>query len=141
MNKSDNLNKENNFSVPKDYFDHLPTQVTERIHSEKNKKETIFILKPSFLIPSLAVVVAVILLIFLFPKNNSQEIILSDNEVQQIIDNADLYNIDENSIADKYISENIPDETSGMANAISDDDAKKFLEENPDVNNIINDSL
>ena len=140
MDIEKDIKKENNFSVPKDYFDYLPGEIMNKIHSESKSKEKIFLLKPSFIIPSLAVLSGIFFLIIFFLKKDVSpaEIILSDNEVQQIIDNPELYNIDDADIAEKYLSINLSDDSLNVEATVSDDEIKSYLEDNTDVNNIIN---
>ena len=130
----------NNFSVPKDYFEYLPEEIMNSIQAESKRKEKIFLLKPAFIIPSLAILSGIILLIVFFLKKDVSpaEIILTDNEVQQIIDNPELYNIDEADIAEKYLSINLSDDSLNVEATVSDDEIKSYLEDNTDVNNIIN---
>ena len=139
MDKLENINKENTFKTPKDYFDYLPSEIMDRIQKEPKQKE-IFIFKPAFAISSLAVISGIILLVVFLLKKGvpSEEMIFSENEVQYIIENPELYNIDDAAITEKYLSCIISDESLNIEAAISDDEIKSFLEENADVNNIIN---
>ena len=138
MDIEKDIKKQNNFSVPKDYFDHLPNEIMSRIQIES--KEKFFLLKPSFIIPSLAILSGIIILIVFFLKKDvtTDEIMLSDNEVEQIIDNPELYNIDDAAITEEYLSSNISDELLNTDAMVSDEDIKSYLEDNTDVNNIIN---
>ena len=140
MDIDKDIKKKNNFTVPKDYFDSLPNEKVNRIQAESKSKEKSFLLKPSFIIPSLAVLSGIILLIVFFLKKDitPDEIILSDTEVQQIIDNPELYNIDNTAITEKYLSSNISDDSFNTDATVSEDDIKSYLEDNTDVNNIIN---
>jgi hypothetical protein len=67
----------------------------------------------------------------------TDEYILSETEIRQIIENPDLYNIDESIITEQYILANIEDEYVDETD-ISKEEIKNYLEENTDINNIIN---
>ena len=138
MNIDKDIKKENHFSAPKNYFDYLPEEIMNRIQIES--KEKFFLLKPSFIISSLAVLSGIIIFIVFFLKKDvaTDEIILSDNEVEQIIDNPELYNIDDAAITEEYLSSNISDELLNTDAMVSDEDIKSYLEDNTDVNNNIN---
>ena len=140
MDIEKDIKKQNSFSVPKNYFEYLPGEIMDKIHAESKSHEKIFLLKPSFIIPSLAVLSGIIFLIVFFLKKDVSpaEIILSDNEVQQIIENPELYNIDDADITEEYLSLNVSDELPNTETIISDDEIKSYLEHNTDVNNIIN---
>ena len=68
----------------------------------------------------------------------SNEIVLSEIEMRQVIDNPELYNINETAITDQYLSLNISDESMNSETNVSDEEIKTYLEENSDVTNIIN---
>lgn len=137
MDEFENIKNKNNFSVPKDYFDYLPVEIMDKIHMESKQKTYFYFFKPSITIPSLAVLSAVIIfLVFFFNKDiPSNELVLSETEVRQIINNHELYNIDETSITEQYLSLNISNDNEMN---ISDEEIKSYLEENTDVTNIIN---
>ncbi|MBI3503162.1 MAG: hypothetical protein HY063_15350 [Bacteroidetes bacterium] len=139
MSKLENIKKENHFKIPENYFDYLPEEIMDRIHSREKSKERFFLLKPSIIISSLAVLSGIILLtIFLLKKNISQnEIILSDNDVQQIIDTPELYNISESVITEQFLS-SVSEEALKEETNISNEEINSYLEENTDVNTIIN---
>ena len=131
--------RQNNFSVPKDYFEYLPSAIMEKIQSQPKRKQ-VFILQPVFSIFSSAVISGIILLVvFLFNKNiSSEEVMLSDNEIQHILDNPELYNIDESAITDEFISSNSSAESLTIESNPSDEEIKSYLEETTNVNTIIN---
>ena len=131
--------RQNNLSVPSDYFDHLPEQIMNRIQASEQKKQ-FFLLRPAFTIPSFTVLAGVILFLVLINKNNisSNDMLLSDNDTQHIIDNPELYNIDDAVITEQYLASNISDESIDEEAAASADEIKSYMEENPDLNNIIN---
>jgi hypothetical protein len=58
--------------------------------------------------------------------------------VQQVVDDPELYNIDETAIAEQYLASNIPYETVNEETTVSDEEIKSYLEENSDVTTIIN---
>ena len=92
-------------------------------------------------IPSLAICSGlIILLTILFNKSESvsEETLLSENEVQHVVDYPELYNINDAVITEQYISSNIPDETMNYESAVSEDEIKIYFEENPDATNILN---
>ena len=135
------IKNENNFSVPSDYFDVLPEKIMDRIQSKSDLKQQLLFLKPSFAIPSLAICSGlIILLTILFNKSESvsEETLLSENEVQHVVDYPELYNINDAVITEQYISSNIPDETMNYESAVSEDEIKIYFEENPDATNILN---
>ncbi len=134
MNQFENIKKENNFSVPKDYFEYLPVEIMERVQMG-SKREKVSIFKLSFAIPSLAVLCGIIILLIFFLKN---EIILSENEIELIINNPELYNMDEYKITEEYLSMNISDESLTNNETISEEEIKSYLEDNTDVTTIIN---
>ena len=133
------LGQGQHFSVPTDYFDHLPEQIMNRIQGTEQKKQ-FFLLRPSFAIPSFAVLAGVIILLVFINKNNisANDMLLSDNDTQHIIDNPELYNIDDAVITDQYLASNISDESINDEAAASADEIKSYMEENPELNNIIN---
>lgn len=134
------INKENNFSVPQNYFDYLPEEIMDKIRLESKEKKRFSFCKPSIAIPSLAVLSGVIiLLVFFFNKDiASNEAMLSETEVQHVIDNPGLYNIDESAITEHYMASYIANEYSTVETTISDEEIKSYLEENADVTTIIN---
>jgi len=134
------INKENNFSVPQNYFDYLPEEIMDKIRLKSKEEKQFSFFKPSILIPSLAVLSGVILLLVFFFNNDipSDEEMLSEIEVQQVIDNPGLYNIDETAITEEYLSLNIPTESMSSETNVSDEEIKSYLEEYTDVSNIIN---
>ena len=140
MDINQDIKKQNNFIVPKNYFDYLPEEVMDKIQAQSRKKEEKILLKPSFLLASLTLLSGFILLVIFFLKKEvgSNEIMLSDSEVQQIIDNPELYNIDDTDITEKYLFCNLSDESFNSETTVSDEDIKSYLEENTDVNNSIN---
>jgi hypothetical protein len=139
MDNLDNIKKQNHFSVPKDYFEYLPAEITERIQKEP-KQKILFIFKPAFAFSSLAVIIAGVVLFLFLHKTDSdqQDLVLSENDVQHIIDNPDLYNIDEEDVTDAIVSSNIPADSLNTDAFATDDEIKNFLEENSNTNNIIN---
>lgn len=123
----------------------------DRIHLESKQKNPSLreelsgsryfsFLKPSVAFPSLAVLTGIIILLFFFFYKDSSpdELVLSENDVQQIIDNPELYNIDETAITEEYLALNITDETENAETTVSIEEIKSYLEENADVTNIIN---
>jgi len=133
--------KKNNFSVPQDYFDFLPEEIMGKIHSTSQQKEKFFLFKPIIAIPSFSVLSGIIILIFFIYHKEvvpCDEMILSENEMQQVIDNPELYNIDESSIAEQYFASNISFEPVTEESTVSDEEIKSYLEENNDLTNIIN---
>lgn len=134
------ISKQNNFSVPQNYFDYLPDEIVEKIRLRSNQKEKFFLFKPIISIPSFAVLSCMVVLLFFFYHKNivpSDEMILSENEVQQVIDNPELYDIDETSVAEQYLASNISYETANEEATISDEEIKTYLEENNDVTNLL----
>jgi hypothetical protein len=134
------IDKQNKFSVPADYFDGLPEKITNRIQSGSRQK-LFFFLQPAIAIPSLAILISIIALsVLLLNKNNAfpAEILLSDNDVQHIVDNPELYNIDDAVITEQYIFSNISDESINEESALPDDEVRSYLEENTNAQNIIN---
>jgi len=129
--------KQNSFSAPSDYFDTLPVEIMDKIHSSAKQKKAFSILNPSFAVTSLALLSGMIaLLIFLKTNASSSEIMLSENDIEHVVQNPESYNIDEDAIIEKYLSSTI--ELTEDNPVISDDDIKNFLEESSDINNIIN---
>lgn len=129
----------NGFSAPEAYFDCLPSEIMDKIHSNKIRKSKLFELKPAFAIGSL-VIIAGIITLFLFTKKDTDffETELTENELKYVVENAELYNIHEDDIIEKYLSSNVEYEFTDEELVISDDEIKLFLEENADVTNIIN---
>jgi hypothetical protein len=132
--------KSNNFSVPTDYFDFLPEEIMNRVHLRSQPKKVFFLLKPIIAIPSLAVLSGVIALFFFFHKEVvlADEVTLSENEIQQVIDNPELYNIDKASITEAYLASNISYEPVNEESTVSEEEIKSYLEDNNEVTNIIN---
>lgn len=134
------LNQQNPFSVPESYFDYLPQDVMDRIIAKEKEKKIFFVFKPSVAIPSFTVLSGIIIMLFFFFNQktpHADENIISENEIRQIIENHDLYNIDESIITEQYISSNIADEYVNKT-GLSEEEIKNYLEENTDINNIIN---
>lgn len=134
------IRKQNNFSVPQNYFDYLPDEITGKIRIKSDQKEIFFLLNPIITIPSLAVLSCIIaLFIFSHPKKvvSADEMILSENEIQQVVSDPELYNIDDESIYEQYLASNISDESTIEATTISDEEIKVYLEENNDVANLL----
>lgn len=140
MDLEKDIEKKNSFKVPENYFEYLPSEITDRIHTGTKTEKKIFFLNPSYLIPSLAVVLAAVLFIVFFSHRttSSNDTLLSEKEVQQVLDNAELYNIDENVITDSYLSSNISDDSLNTATSFSDEEIKSYLEEDANTNNVIN---
>lgn len=134
------INKQNPFSVPSNYFDELPSLVTDYIRS---KEKQIFILNPAFAFSSLAVLSLMLLLaFFLFKKEvpSSAENELSEMDIEQILSNPELYNINETVITEQLLASSIALEpvSEGAVETISDEEIKSYLEENTNDNTIIN---
>ena len=130
--------KKNNFSVPTDYFEFLPEQIMNKVQKKKKKKkkEIYFLFRPVIAIPSLAVLSGIIVLLFFFynkETNSANNILLSENEVQNVINNPELYNIDEASITEEYLAANISSESVNEESTTSEEEIKSYLEENSDV--------
>jgi len=135
------LSKENNFQVPAGYFDTFPEKIMDRALQQSGQKQPFFLLRPSFIIPSVALFTGLIIFFFItFHKNRivPAEMLLSESEVRHIIENPGLYNIDEAVITEEYISTNIADELANYEPAISDDEVTIYLKENMDATAIIN---
>ena len=140
MSRIDDIPKENPFNVPKDYFDYLPAEITERVHSKREEKKG-FSFNLSIAVPSAAVVFGIVILIMFLFKDTvdpMEEIVLSENEVQDIIDNPESYNIDETAVTEQYLSMNLEDESIADTEDISEDEINSYLEQNADEENIIN---
>ncbi|MBI4931726.1 MAG: hypothetical protein HY841_13230 [Bacteroidetes bacterium] len=139
MGISKDIKKENNFKVPENYFDYLPQEIMERIHSTEVKQ--VFSLNPALSFASLAILSAMAFLLIYFsqnPPSSQNEYVLTQNDIQYIIDNSSLYNIDDNSITEEYLSTNSATALTIDEN-VSEDEIKTFLEENINTNTIIND--
>lgn len=133
------INKENNFSVPHNYFDYLPEEIMDKIQLQSKRKKYFSLLKPSIAIPSLAGLSAVIIFLVFFNKDiPTKETALSETEIQLIIENPELYNIDESAITEEYLSSNISVESVNNGTSVSDEEIQSYLEEYTDVTNIIN---
>ena len=132
------ISKRNNFSTPPDYFDTLPSEIMDRITSKP--KQFIF-LKPYFAIPSLTVLSAIIIVLVFYLKKDvvpSYDTELSDNDIEHIITNPELYNISESSITEQYLASVTEEYNTNNLETISEEDIKSYLEENTNENNIIN---
>ena len=129
---------QNPFSVPADYFDALPEKIMNNIHSTSKKNRPFFLFKPAIALSSCAVLFSIIsLLIFLNKGIPSGEILLSDNDIQKIIDNPELYNLNDEAVTDQYISSDISDEAITESD-LPEEEVKSDLEENINLQNIIN---
>ena len=139
MDKLENIKKENNFSVPKNYFEYLPSEITDRIHS-KPRQGKIFILKPVVAFSSAAILIAAIVLYLFLHKTDNRplEMILSENEIQDIIDNPESYNIDELAVTETILNSTISADSLSASLNIPEDEIKSYLEETTNANNIIN---
>ncbi len=137
MDINKDIKKENSFKVPENYFEYLPQEITERIKSG-SQSGTVFTLRPSIAFSSLALLsLLAFFLIYISQKSPvTTDYSFSDNDIQQIIDNPQLYNIDDNSIDDEYLSSS--SEASIINENISDDEIKTFLEDNNNASAIIN---
>jgi len=137
------INKENFFSTPKDYFDYLPQEISEKIHSSSRKKPS-FVLKPSVALASFTTLCAAVFFLLYYSQTSiisPQELSLSDNDIQLIIENPEKYNINETIITDQYLSLNIQDDENANQLTeinVSDDEIKNYIEDNTDINTIIN---
>jgi hypothetical protein len=132
---------ENNFSVPSDYFDSLPEKIADRIHSGSKQKQPIFLLRPAFAVSSLGIFsIAIVFFVFFFNKHDvaSDDMLLSDNEVQHIVDNPELYDIDDEVVTEQYIASDLSGESITEESDLPEDEVKSYLEENIETQNIIN---
>lgn len=134
------INKQNPFSVPPNYFDELPSIVSDHIRS---KEKQIFLLKPAFALSSLAVFSLMLLLaFFLFKKEvpASPENELSEVDIEYIISNPELYNINETVITEQLLASSTTLEpvSQTAVETISNEEIESFLEENTNDNTIIN---
>jgi hypothetical protein len=139
MDVNKDIKKENSFRVPDNYFDYLPQEITGKIKSQ-TQSIPVFTLRPAVSYLSLALLSFFVFLLINFYKHPSAEAnatSLTENDIQQIIDNPSLYNIDENSAADEYLS-SAPDASTDMEEDFSDEEIKSFLEENNNATSIIN---
>lgn len=125
------------FSTPPSYFDHLPSEIMNRIQSSKRKPS--FSLTPVHAIASLAISACIIALLFLFKQNAvPSDIELSDNEIEHVVENPDLYDLDVDAITEEYLSLNISEESIYPEAGVSDDEIRTYLEESSETTNIIN---
>lgn len=127
---------QNNFSTPKDYFDQLPAAIMNRIHSPK--KNPVLGLKPVHALAALAISACIIAYTFIFKRSAvPSDIILSENEVEHVIANPELYNLDAATVTE-YLSLNLTDKTLSGEYIISDEEIKTYLAENEEITHIIN---
>lgn len=130
--------KSNPFTVPKDYFEYLPAEINERIHSRKSGMHS-SLLKPAVAISSLALCVIVAAVVVYFLKGNvvvEEEFLLSENEIEFIISNPGLFNLDEKNITEQYISMNIEEDEYDEQTALPEEEVTRYLEENLNTYNI-----
>lgn len=132
--------KSNPFVAPKDYFEFLPAQITEKIRGGSSEERP-FALKPAWSFASLSIITAAAfaLLYFSQPKAPVQQesYVLSENDIDYVIDNRGFYNIEEEDITDQYLSSS-REETSLITADISEDDISSYLEETTNATTIIN---
>lgn len=125
----------NNFRTPPSYFDELPGRIGNRIHS--SKKETAFFLRPSFALGSLAILCGVAaFFIFINKDIPALEVALSETEIEHVIENPELYDLDEDIITERYLSSNFEPDTDDLG--AEEEEIRNFLEESSDATNIIN---
>lgn len=138
------LNKENPFSVPKNYFEFLPQEIAEVCHKPKiNTAQKIFFLfqpKITYLFAAITVLLVVILLFINEGDISSSASELSTEEITYILQNPEQYNIEESLITDGLLAcfESSSDEIIITEFEISDEEAQSYLEKNSELNNIIN---
>lgn len=121
-------NKKNSFKVPDEYFDDLSLKIQNKIQqSEKNVKANIFTLKPilaySF---GLSLIFVMIFSLYKISNNESSIISLNNNEISELILNDEI-ELDEEQIADLYLSQNenistISTENAGIYDYLNDED-------------------
>lgn len=129
---------QDHFSVPAGYFDALPQNISGRIQSGRG---TFFLFRPSFAVPSLAFAVLLVVFIGYFlgkHEGQSEDMLLSENDIRNIVDNPELYNVNESAITDLYISSDIPEEEFSEESDLPDDEVRSYLEENSNAQDIIN---
>jgi hypothetical protein len=137
------MSRKNNFSVPADYFERLPEKTMARIHAmEKEPKKYPSFLKPVVAISSLAVFCCLVYFILFFNKgqnDSGQLLLLSDNDILQVMDYPQLYDIDDACITEHYLSSSKQDELLNTELEVSEAEVRIYLEDNQDIKKIIND--
>jgi hypothetical protein len=139
--KSDSLlssaGRANPFTVPNDYFEHLPAEINKRIHARKPKLDR-FPFKLTVVVSSIVVcTIAVIIVVYSLKNHNTmteeEEFLLSDKEIELIISNPELFNIRKETIIEQYISMNIENDEDDEQIILPEEEISRYLEENLNI--------
>ena len=134
-----NYNKDvkNPFVVPEDYFDKLPRQILDKC---QNSKATTYysIVKLSYLIPIAASLAIVILFAVVFQKTGFKKSLSSDEIAEVILNDDNLYGIDEDLIAET-ISTTVLTKQSENKTIIIKDSVNKIQISKEDIIDYLND--
>jgi len=138
------IKKENPFSVPENYFEFLPQEITEGCHKPINasNRKSYFFFQPEIAYSFAAITVLIFTILFFINKGDvaSGSSELSSEEITYILQNPEHYNIEESVISEGLLAgfESSSDETTISEFEISDEEAQSYLEDNSELNNIIN---
>lgn len=133
------INKEEGFATPASYFDELPSEIMDRIHQGANDQKPAFNLKPVLAFSSLLILSGIVTLFLLFKNEHlPAEPVLSEFEIEHVLENPDLYNISRDAVTEKYLSMNIPEGDIAEDIALPEEDIRSYLEEDPELTDIIN---
>ncbi len=133
------IEKKTPFSVPADYFEHNPNVILDRISQGTIEKKQVFLFSPGLAIAASILLIAGLFWFYIFNANelDVQEFSLNDEEIQLIIDNPELYGINEFLVNEKYLSSVESYNPLENLSTYSDDEVKSYLETNTDANYII----
>lgn len=129
---------QNSFKVPNNYFDHLPADIMNTIHSSA-KQQAGFTLRPSLSFIALGILTCLVFMLIYFSQKETPlpvQFALTDTELQHVVDNPPLYNIDDNSITEEYLLI-CCEEPAALDEDASEEEIQTYLEENIHTNNIL----
>ncbi|HMT29516.1 MAG TPA: hypothetical protein PKD91_09585 [Bacteroidia bacterium] len=142
--ENQNPGKRNVFSTPADYFEKLPLEVSDKIHSGKTSDSVFRLFSINFTVPKLVGISAVIVVVvagsLIFKNNNDNKRIHETTlSFDDIVNTEYVAEIDESILFDAYSSTTIPIDSAAHSTDAEITDLQEYLiENNTDLALIIN---
>ena len=128
----------NAFRVPENYFEKLPVEIADKIHSGAAERVSSPVLRPVFI--GLTALCAIIITIglFYFNSTNYKELTQPRFSYNDLDSSGYIASMDENLITDELAGQNIQIEDASPASAETDQIKDYLIDNNTDITLIIN---